>query len=142
MSILKSISLIFIFCFASLLFLPKQSLYYKIEEELLKYDVVLSNEIITSSTFELKIENAILYIKGINIAKIDEINISYNGIDTLSKEIGYANVHIDIIKQSIIINFEPTKMFIGKYKMVLKYFKKQNLDSTTTGVYQYEYKLF
>ncbi len=142
MKILKSITLIIIFCFSSLFFLPKQSLYYKIEQELVKYDVILSEELIISSPFSLKIKGAILYIKGINIAKIDDINIAFNSVDISSKTIGYATAKIDIQKQSIIVNFEPTRKFIKEYKMVLKYFKKQNTTSSINEVYQYEYRFF
>jgi len=127
-----------LFVVLCLAFLPKQNLYFLGEKELKKYDIIISDEKFTPSLFGFKITNASIYIQGVNIAKIDNLTLSFNGLKILSKEIGRANGNIDISTQSAIIEFKPTKIFIQKYgKMTLKYFKKQE-----NGVYKYEYKLF
>ena len=136
MKILKYISMIAVFCIAILLFLPKQNIYFAIEKELKKYDIIISGEKFTSHLLGFNLENAVLYVQDVNIAKLNKVNISLSGIDISSKEIGYAYTFIDIGTKSFIVNFEPTKTFIKKYKIVLKYFKKQK-----NGVYKYEYKL-
>ncbi|MCK5111611.1 MAG: hypothetical protein KAQ94_08830 [Arcobacteraceae bacterium] len=137
MGILKSITLLIVFCLATLLFLPKHNLYYAAEKELKKYDVIISDEKFSSQLFGFKLENASLFVKEVNIASLDNVNIFLSGVDISSKTIGYADAKLDIMNQSIVVNFEPTKMFIRKYQTVLKYFKKQQ-----DGVYKYEYKLF
>jgi hypothetical protein len=138
MKFLKPISFILIFCLTFLIFLPKQNIYYLAEQELKKHNVILSNEKFTSLLFGFKLEDALLYVNGVNIAKLDKVDISFfKGISILSKSIGVAKTGINIANKSVVINFEPTKTFIKKYKIALKYFKKEK-----DGVYRYEYKLF
>jgi hypothetical protein len=137
MKILKSFALIVVFFFSLLIFLPKQNIYYLAEQKLSKYDIVISNETFISDMFGFRLENAFVYVKGVNIASLDKVNVSFSGVSILSKEIGKAMTLIDIENKSLVIDFEPTKNFIREYKMVLKYFKKQK-----NGVYKYEYKLF
>ncbi len=137
MTILKTISYIVLFCFTLLYFLPKQSLYFLAEYELNKYDVIISDEKFKSNIDGIELEDAIIYIKGVNIAKLDKVNISLFGIDVSSKSIGEAYTSLDIDNRSLVVNFEPTKTFINKYKIVLKYFEKQK-----DGTFKYEYKLF
>ncbi len=137
MGILKAIALIIVFCLSTILFLPKQSLYFALEKELKQYEVVISDEKFTPLMFGFKLENASLYLKGVNIASLDIVSLSLDGLTASSKEIGSANTKIDMTNKSLIVNFKPTKFFVGQYKTVLKYFKKQN-----DGVYKYEYKLF
>ncbi len=137
MKIIQSIILCIVFCLAFVFFLPKQNLYYILEQELNKYNIVISNEKIIPQLVGLRLENGLIYVKGINIAKLDNVNIFLNSIDISSKEIGYANGKVDIFNQNIIVTFKPTNIFIEEYNMVLKYFKKEN-----DGVYKYEYKLF
>ncbi len=137
MRILKVIFLLIVFCISTLYFLPKQNLYYAAEKALKKYDLVISDEDFISTPLGFKLEHASLYVKGVNIASLETVNISLNGLNASSKEMGYAYTQIDAANKSIIVNFEPTKTFIKKYKIALKYFKKQK-----DGVYKYEYKLF
>lgn len=58
-----------------IIFMPKKALYYKLEEELLKQDIKLNEKMIDEGLFSLKIEDMSVYIKGINIASIKEINL-------------------------------------------------------------------
>jgi len=137
MRFLRYTVFVIIFIFTFLLLLPKQNLYYALEHKLKKYDVIISNEKFTSNLFGFELDDAKIYAKEVNVASLQNIDVSFGEIDIKSKEIGNSKATLDILNQSIIINFEPTKTFIGKYKIVLKYFKRQR-----NGVYKYEYKLF
>jgi len=137
MKILRYIALIISFELAIIIFLPKQNLYFMMEKELKKYDVIISNEKFSSSILGFSLENASLYIKGVNVATLNKVNISLYKIDVLSKKIGYAKTSINFENRSIGIDLKPEKEFVKKYKIIKKYFKKQK-----NGVYKYEYKLF
>ncbi len=67
------ISLFFLW-FAILIFMPKQKIYYTLEHELLKQDIKINEKSIEEGIFSLKITDAKVYAKGIEIANIDEIN--------------------------------------------------------------------
>jgi len=61
--------------FALLAFMPKTELYYKLEEELAKQGVKINEEHIDENPFELSITGLTLYVKGIEIAKIEKVNL-------------------------------------------------------------------
>ena len=67
------ISLFFIW-FAILIFMPKQKFYYTLERELLKQGVEINEKSIEEGIFSLNITDAKIYVKGIEVANIDEIN--------------------------------------------------------------------
>lgn len=136
MQVLKSSLLFIVFFFALLVFVPKQNVYYLVEKELKRYNVVISNEEFSSQLLGFTLKDASLYVNDVNIAKLNNVRLSLNNINITSKEIGDAKATVDVMNQSINVYFEPTKTFIKKYKIVLKYFKKQQ-----DGVYKYEYKL-
>ena len=54
---------------------PKDELYYKLERELEKKGVVIGNEKFTTNLLGVKIEDANIYLKGVNIAHIKSINL-------------------------------------------------------------------
>ncbi len=137
MRLLKLIAFMVLFCFTFLLFFPKQNLYFLVEKELKKYDIVISDEIFLSQFLGFELQDAFLYIKGVKVAKIDNAKISLFGIKISSKEIGNANTKININNKSIIVNFKPTKNFIVNYSLILQHLKKQK-----NGNYHYEYKFF
>jgi hypothetical protein len=58
-----------------LVFMPKQEFYYQLEQTLSKNDIVISNETFSEGWFSLKVKNASVYVKGIKVATIDEINL-------------------------------------------------------------------
>jgi hypothetical protein len=58
-----------------MIFTPKRELYYLLEEQLMKYDVVINNEYIEEGLFLLHINHPDIYVKGIELAKIDKIDI-------------------------------------------------------------------
>ncbi len=55
--------------------MPKQELYYKLEEILHVQDIELNEEVIEEGLFGLDLKNVSVYVKGINIANIDEVYV-------------------------------------------------------------------
>jgi len=60
--------------FLLLALMPKQELYYKLEKVLEKNDIVINEKRIESGIFSLTIYDADIYVKGINLANIKEID--------------------------------------------------------------------
>ncbi len=60
--------------FATILFMPKQEIYYKLEGELLKHNIELNEANIEEGLFSLTLREVAVYVKGINIANIEEVN--------------------------------------------------------------------
>ena len=58
-------------------FAPKQELYYLLEKELKKSDIVISNETITDTWFGLKLSNADIYVKGIKMANTAKLQFNF-----------------------------------------------------------------
>ena len=73
--IIMSIISSFIILLALLIFAPKHEIYYKLEKELEKNGIVISDEKFTDTIFGIKIEDANIYVKGINVAHIKSINL-------------------------------------------------------------------
>ncbi len=65
----------FIILLALLIFAPKEQLYYKLEKELEKNGIVISDEKFTDTILGVKIEDANVYVKGINVAHIKLIDL-------------------------------------------------------------------
>jgi uncharacterized membrane protein len=59
--------------FALLLFMPKEKLYYKLEEKLEKQGIKINEKNIEEGLFTLKLKHASVYVKGINIATVEEV---------------------------------------------------------------------
>ncbi len=60
---------------AILVLMPKQELYYKLEETLLSQEVALNEKEIEEGFFGLSLKNVNVYVKGINVANIEEVNL-------------------------------------------------------------------
>lgn len=60
--------------FALLVFMPKEELYYKLEETLAQNDIKINEKHMKSGIFSLTIYDADMYIKGIKLATIKEID--------------------------------------------------------------------
>jgi len=60
--------------FFLLAFMPKQELYYKLEQELEKNNIKINEKSIESGLFSLKIHDADIYIKGMKLITIGEID--------------------------------------------------------------------
>ncbi len=73
--ILKFFTYVLVFIFSLIFFLPKESLYNLLEKELKKYDVIVSDEKRYEGAFSFKIEDADIYVKGINLANANKVKI-------------------------------------------------------------------
>jgi hypothetical protein len=100
--------------------MPKKQLYYTFENELLKQDIVINEESIEEGIFTLTLKNSNIYVKGINIASVDEISIFtlifYNSLkvqniifDDSLKNFVPSNVEKTVLMNSL---FSPLKVFI------------------------------
>lgn len=61
--------------FVLILFMPKQEIYYKLEESLDQNDIRLNEESIDEGWFSLTLHKVDVYVKGIQLATIDEVNV-------------------------------------------------------------------
>ena len=68
------------FLLALMYFTPKENIYFALESELEKYDIIISNEKINDSGFTLKLSDAEIFFKSIKSADIKEIDIKIFGI--------------------------------------------------------------
>ncbi|MDQ7066922.1 MAG: hypothetical protein Q9M40_02350 [Sulfurimonas sp.] len=59
-----------------ILFSPKESLYFLMEENAKKFGVIISNETLNENMFSLDVENLELSMKGIQSATAKRANIS------------------------------------------------------------------
>jgi len=76
MQMVKNIFITFIvFCFAFLVFMPKQELYFTLEKELAKQDIEINEESLKETVFGLTAKNVTFYFKGIKVATAQEIDI-------------------------------------------------------------------
>lgn len=76
MQVVKNIVIMLIIGWlALLLFMPKQELYYKLENELETQEVKINEGSIEEGFFSLSIKEADVYVKGIKIATADKIDI-------------------------------------------------------------------
>ena len=71
----KSVIVFLIAWFAILVFMPKQELYYKLEEGLAKQEIILNEEKMNEGFFSLNLEHVTVYFKGIPVAKVEEVNL-------------------------------------------------------------------
>jgi hypothetical protein len=83
--IMKIFAYILLVIMMIIFFLPKINLYYKAEELLENYKVVLSAELPSDSGFRFKISDGTLYFDDLVVAKNSEITITpllvYNSVD-------------------------------------------------------------
>ena len=86
MQVVKSTLIaLFVFWFAIIVFMPKQELYYALEEKLAEQDIEINETQIDEGLFSLTISGAKVYVKGIEVASIEKIDLFtllvYNSID-------------------------------------------------------------
>jgi len=60
---------------ALVILMPKQELYYKLEEILFAQEIVFNEEEIEEGFFGLSLKNVSVYVKGINVANVEEVNL-------------------------------------------------------------------
>lgn len=70
----KSIGIIFAVWFTLLLFMPKEEIYYAVEKMLAAQDITLNEKSIDEGLFSLTLKDVTVYVKGVALANIDEID--------------------------------------------------------------------
>lgn len=71
----KIIAIVFLFWFAVNVMMPKQELYFLLEQELDKSDIKISSEKISEGWFSLRISEPSIFVKGIKVATVEEISL-------------------------------------------------------------------
>ena len=88
--------------FLSLLLLwllaPKQELYYLLEKELKKNDIIISNETIKDRWYGLQLLNADVYVKGAKMAEVSELELN---IFFLYNTLTVKNIHVNRAMQNV-----------------------------------------
>lgn len=76
MQMVKKILIALLAVFFSIaIFAPKRELYYLLEDRLMQYDIIISNEKIHDGFFTLWLEHPQIYFKGIKIAQIKRVDL-------------------------------------------------------------------
>ena len=61
-------------------FSPKANIYFALEHELKKRDVIISNESVIDNGFSLELQNAELFFKSVKSADVETLNVKIFGI--------------------------------------------------------------
>ena len=101
--LLKFVAFFFFFIFALILFAPKESFYYLLEQNLKKFDVIISNEKLENKMLSLNIRNLDISVKGIKSLKIKKANIEILG---LYNAVELQNMQLS----SLVENYLPAKI--------------------------------
>ena len=76
MQMVKKIAIfIVVLWLAVIVMMPKQELYYLLEQELAKKDIKISSEKVSEGWFSLSLKEPSVYVKGIKVATVEEIDI-------------------------------------------------------------------
>ena len=111
----KLITYIIFFILALVFFIPKASVYYFTEKELLKEKVILSDEEIVNSGFSLQLNHTKVSYNSIESANVESINVkmfllynslSVSNIELTSMASSFVPLHIDNLDVSYTI-FNP-----------------------------------
>lgn len=90
-TLFKGLVYISFLLFTIIMFLPKNNIYYFVEEKLSNNKIILSNEDIKSSLFDFEISKSLLIYQNTKFAKIEDIKIKsfvfYNSIDVSNIEV-------------------------------------------------------
>jgi len=90
MQMVKKIAIsLLLLWFVLVLFMPKEEIYFKIEQELVKHDIELNEESRSEGVFSLSLKNVTVYVKGIPLATVEEIDFF-----TL---LFYTSIHFEIL---------------------------------------------
>lgn len=69
----KTATVLLLIWFVLVLFMPKEELYFSLEKELVKNDIELNEESRSEGIFSLSLKNVTVYVKGIPLVTIEEI---------------------------------------------------------------------
>ena len=70
----KTVTVLLLIWFVLVLFMPKEEIYFSLEQELAKNDIELNEESRSEGIFSLSLENVTVYVKGIPLATIEELD--------------------------------------------------------------------
>jgi len=70
----KITAILFVVWFVLILFMPKEEIYFRVEQELVKNEIVLNEESRNEGLFSLSLKNVTVYVKGIPLVTAEEIN--------------------------------------------------------------------
>ena len=70
----KTATVLLLIWFVLVLFMPKEEIYFKIEQELVKNDIELNEESRSEGIFSLSLKNVTVYVKGIPLITVEEID--------------------------------------------------------------------
>jgi len=91
------------FIFALIIFAPKASLYFLLEENLKKFDIVVSDESLEDKFFSLELTNLNVTVKGVESAHVEEADVT---IFLLFNNIELQNIELS----SLVDSFMPAKI--------------------------------
>lgn len=91
----KTLSILLLILFVIVIFMPKEEIYFRLEKELVKHDIELNEESRSEGIFSLSLKHVTVYVKGIPLATIEELDLF-----TL---LFYTSIHFDtlIIDESL-----------------------------------------
>ena len=114
---------------------PKQELYFLLEKELKKNDIIISNEHFVDKWYGLEIHDADIYVKGIKMAKVESLTLS---LFFLYDKLTITNVQTEVDPKSI---DSITAIFniIKPYKIAIK--SNGSFGAIDGGVYFTDKKL-
>ena len=114
---------------------PKQELYFLLEKELEKNDIIISNERFVDKWYGLEIYDADIYVKGIKMARIESLKLH---LFFLYNKLSVTNTKVEVDPKSI---DTLTAVFnvIKPYKIAIK--SSGSFGTIEGGVYLMEKKL-
>ena len=112
------------FTLSLIYFTPKIALFYLAEKELNKFDLIISNEKIIDSGFSLEVSDFNLYIKSIESAKVQDLDITIFGL--------YNRVILqNIVLSNTAKSFVPLNIYLVEAKYTI--FNPLNATATADG---------
>ena len=110
--------------FVLLAFMPKQELYYKLEQELEKNDIKINEKRLESGLFSLTLHESDVYVKGIKLATVEKVNFfTLLFYTTISME----QLHLDDSLKAML----PTQ--VDNANIVHAVWKPMSVDITSEG---------
>jgi len=101
--LLKFLSYSLFFIFALILFTPKNSIYYFAEENLKKFDLVISNESLEDDFTTLKVKNLEISAKSIDAGVVEELDLT---LLVVYNKLLFTNVELS----SLVESYLPSKI--------------------------------
>ncbi len=112
------------FILSLIYFTPKVSLYYLAEKELNKFDLIISNEQVVDSGFSLELSDFNLYIKSIESATVEVLDMKIFGL--------YNTVKLqNIILSDTAKSFLPLNIYLVEARYTI--FNPLNATATANG---------